>query len=108
MSLLQSFTDSAITVIPYFLILLIVLARTKKLLGNVNASRFTSSLVLLTTPHLFVWLPNYIYQWSLFELDNSFAVSMGFSLLIEFILIAAFGIGLLKLLHCLKAVNDPA
>ena len=83
MSFIQTLTDSAITLIPYMLILIALLACTRKILSKGDASRFRVILVLLLTPHLLVWLPNYVYQWSLLELDYSFATSMGISILVD-------------------------
>ena len=63
--LLKSLMDSAMTVIPYTLILVVVLIWTRKAFHQTDFSRFRVILLLLMTPHLLVWLPGYLYQWLL-------------------------------------------
>ena len=105
MSFLQTLTDSAITLVPYTLILIVLWACSGKILSKPDASRFKVILVLLMTPHLLAWLPNYLYQWALLELDFSFAASMGISILVELSLTLVFGIGLFRVVYFLKEVT---
>jgi len=102
LSFLQTLTDSAITLIPYTLILIVLWAFSGKILSKPDASRFKVILVLLMTPHLVAWLPNYLYQWALLDLDFSFAASVGISILVELSLTLVFGVGLFRVVHFLK------
>ncbi len=108
MSFIQTLTDSAITLIPYMLILIALLACTRKILSKGDASRFRVILVLLLTPHLLVWLPNYVYQWSLLELDYSFATSMGISILVELSLTLVCAFGLFRVVFFVQEVTHRA
>ncbi len=105
MSLLKSLMDSAMTVIPYTLILVVVLIWTRKAFHQTDFSRFRVILLLLMTPHLLVWLPGYLYQWLLLDRNYSFPASVGLSFVIEIILMVAFLTGLLKLVRLLKTIN---
>jgi hypothetical protein len=108
LNFIQTLTDSAITLIPYILILIALLVCTGKILRKADASRLRVILVLLLTPHLLVWLPNYVYQWSLLELDHSFATSMGISILVELSLTLVFAIGLFRVVFFLQEVTHRA
>ena len=108
MSFIQTLTDSAISLIPYTLMLIALLVCTGKLLSKADATRFRVILVILMMPHLLAWLPNYIYQCALLEMDYSFATSMGVSVLVELGLVLVFGIGIFRVLFFLQEVTYRA
>ncbi len=105
MSIIQTLTDSAVSLIPYTLILIALLVCTGKLIRKADATRFRVILVILTAPHLLAWLPNYVYQWALLDMDYSFAASMGISILVELCLALVFGIGIFRVLFFLQEVT---
>ena len=72
MSIIQTLTDSAISLIPYALILIALWVCTRRQLSKADATRFRGLSVILMTPHLLAWLPNYVYQWALLDMDYSF------------------------------------
>ena len=90
--------DSAMTVIPYTLILVVVLIWTRKAFHQTDFSRFRVILLLLMTPHLLVWLPGYLYQWLLLDRNYSFPASVGLSFVIEIIFNQLFYINIIHML----------
>ena len=108
MSIIQTLTDSAISLIPYALILIALWVCTRRQLSKADATRFRGLSVILMTPHLLAWLPNYVYQWALLDMDYSFVASMGVSILVELSLALVFGIGIFRVLFFLQDVMNRA
>ena len=107
MSITQSIINSASTLIPYTLVLVLAWTIIGKNFSSPIAQRLRRITILLLLPHLFVWLPNYAYELSLIRLDLTFVISMLIAMAVEVILAMVFAIGILKLIYIARDLSRP-